>query len=68
MSTARIVGVYNPVGVDSAIFISECGRKVIVGLLQFEELPGVIEERKSGQECIAFERVLRRTGRKVNLS
>jgi hypothetical protein len=28
----------------------------------------VIEERKSGQECIAFERVLRRTGRYVNFS
>jgi hypothetical protein len=44
--------------------ISECGRRVIVGLLlSFETLPGVIEERKSGQECIAFERVLRRMGR-----
>jgi hypothetical protein len=38
---------------------------VSVGLLPFgfETLPGVIEERKSGQECIAFERVLRRMGR-----
>ena len=49
--------------------ISECGRRVIVGLLPlFETLPGVIEERRRGQECIAFERVLRRMGRYVNLS
>jgi len=45
------------------MLISECGRKVNVGLLSFEALPGVIEERKSGQECMAFERVLRRIGR-----
>jgi hypothetical protein len=44
--------------------ISECGRRVIVGLLPlFETPPGVIEERKSGQEYIAFERDLRRKGR-----
>jgi hypothetical protein len=65
VSTARTVGVYSPVGVESAMHISECGRMVSVGLLPFgfETLPGVIEERKSGQECIAFERVLRRMGR-----
>ena len=64
VSTARTVGVYSPVGVESAMHISECARRVIVGLLPlFETLPGVIEERKSGQECIAFERVLRRMGR-----
>jgi hypothetical protein len=43
--------------------ISERGRRVSVGLLPFETLPGVIEERKSGQVYIAFERVLRRMGR-----
>ena len=59
---------YSPVGVDSAMHISECGRRVRVGLLPLETLPGVIEERKSGQECIAFERVLRRMGRYVSLS
>jgi len=64
-----MVGVYSPVGVESAMHISECARKVIDGLLPlFETFPGVIEERKSGQACIAFERVLRRTGREVNLS
>ena len=63
MSTARIVGVYSPVGVDNAIQISECGRTVNVGLLPFEALSGVMDERKSGQECIALERVLRRIGR-----
>ena len=64
VSTAQTVGVYSPVGVESAMHISECGRRVIVGLLPlFETPPGVIEERKSGQECIAFERVLRRMGR-----
>ena len=63
MSTERTVGVYSPVAVDSAMLMSEYGRKVSVGLLPFEALPGVIEERKSGQASIAFERVLRRMGR-----
>lgn len=63
MSTARTVGVYSPVDVDNAMLMSACGRRVSVGLLPSELLPGVIEERKRGQECIAFERVLRRMGR-----
>jgi hypothetical protein len=68
VSTARIVGVYKPVGVDSAILISECGRTVNVGRFPLETLSGVMDERKSGQEYIALERVLRRMGRYVNLA
>ena len=68
LSTARTVGVYSPVGVDSATQMSEFGRTVSVGFWPSEVLPGVMEERKSGQACMALERVLRRTGRYVILS
>jgi hypothetical protein len=59
----QIAGVYSPVGVDSAILTTECGRTVNVGRFPFEILSGVMDERKSGQEYIALERVLRRMGR-----
>jgi hypothetical protein len=51
--------------------MSACGRTVRVGFafdceLSVEvEVDGVMEERKRGHWCIAFERVLRRIGRYV---
>lgn len=65
------VGVYNPLGVDSAIDMSAYGRTVSVGLPE----PGsetddfetwVIEERNSGHSIIAFDSVLSKYGRYVN--
>lgn len=59
-----MVGVYSPLGVDSAMLISALGRMVSVGLDDSEgEDRGVIELRKIGHSSIAFERVLRRIGR-----
>ena len=62
--TLCMVGVYSPLGVDSAMLISALGRMVSVGLDVSEvEVWGVIELRKIGHSSMAFERVLRRIGR-----
>lgn len=51
-STERRVGVYSPVGVDSAMEISACGRTVSVGLVfgsaAWVAERGVMEERRRG--------------------
>lgn len=55
---------YRPVGVESAMLMSACGRSVSVGLLSDSGVQeGVIEERKSGHSSIALESVLRSMGR-----
>lgn len=67
MSTRCSVGVYSPVGVDNAMLMSVCGRRVRVGLSEGEEDEvGVMDERKSGQSSIAFESVFKRIGRCVS--
>jgi hypothetical protein len=59
------------VGVERAMEMSACGRIVRVGLAFDWELSaaadgdGVMEERKRGHWCIAFESVLRRIGKYV---
>lgn len=60
---------YRPVGVDRAMLMSACGRSVRVGFDDSagDEDWGVMEERKSGHSTMAFESVLRRMGRYVNL-
>ena len=68
-STHVNVGVYRPVGADSARAISACGRRVKVGFCCCWSGPGdaavvgVIDDRKMGHSTIAFESVLRRMGR-----
>lgn len=65
------VGVYRPVGVLRAMLMSACGRTVmvgfgleVVGLLVVGLLvDGVMEERKSGQSCIARASIFKRKGR-----
>lgn len=58
---------YRPVGVESAMLISECGRRVSVGFSEDDaDHDGVMEERKSGHSTIAFESVFRRIGRYVS--
>ena len=59
---------YRPVGVESAMLMSACGRSVTVGFspeAAFHE--GVMDERNSGHSSIAFDKVFRRTGRYVSL-
>lgn len=65
VSTLCNVGVYKPVGVERAILISACGRTVRVGFAPGSDMPGVMEERKSGHSSMDLERVLRRIGRYV---
>ena len=55
---------YNPVGVDNAMLISACGRRVSVALASGEVF-GVMEERNSGHSLIARESVLSMKGRQV---
>lgn len=62
VSARWIVGVYSPVGVDSAILISACGRIVNVGLEVGDEL-GVMEARKSGHSSMDLDSVLSKMGR-----
>lgn len=65
VSTAVRVGVYSPVGVESAIAISACGRIVSVGFLKDKSGETVTEDRKRGHSHIARERDLSNRGRKV---
>lgn len=60
-----MVGVYRPVGVDSAMLMSAVGRIVSEGLSELGE--NVMELRKMGHSSIAFDSILRRMGRYVSL-
>lgn len=61
-----MVGVYSPVGVESAMLMSACGRRVSVGLSPDSVEEGVMEERNRGHSAMALERVLSRIGRYVS--
>lgn len=59
-----IVGVYRPVGVESATLMSAAGRMVSEGLGESGEV--IMELRKMGHSIMALERVFRRMGRYVS--
>ena len=60
------VGVYSPVGVDSAKFISAPCRTLNVGLPLAPSAGEEMELRRRGHSIMALERVLRRMGRYVS--